>query len=95
MEAGGLVSDEIVIGIIADRIEQPDCAKGFILDGFPRTLTQAAALDELLTSKGKNLDAVIEIKVDDSDPGLPHREPRPRNAGRRRKPCAPTTTPKR
>lgn len=66
MKSGGLVSDEIVIGIIADRIEQPDCAKGFILDGFPRTLKQADALGSLLASKNKELDAVIEIKVDDT-----------------------------
>ena len=66
MKSGGLVSDEFVIGIIADRIEQPDCAKGFILDGFPRTLKQADALGSLLTSKGKDLDAVVEIKVDDT-----------------------------
>lgn len=65
MKAGGLVSDEIVIGIIADRIDQPDCANGFILYGFPRTLAQASALDKLLEQKGKTLDAVIEIKVDD------------------------------
>lgn len=65
MKAGGLVSNEIVIGIIAERIEQPDCKNGFILDGFPRTLPQAAALDKLLKSKGTKLDAVIELKVDD------------------------------
>ena len=65
MEAGGLVSDEIVIGIISDRIDEPDCQNGFILDGFPRTLPQAAALEELLASKGKSLNAVIEMRVDD------------------------------
>lgn len=65
IESGGLVSDETVVGIISERIDQPDCAKGFILDGFPRTLPQAAALETLLGSKGKTLDAVIEIKVDD------------------------------
>jgi adenylate kinase len=66
MKSGGLVSDEIVIGIISDRIAEPDCANGFILDGFPRTLKQAAALDALLDSKGTILDAVIELKVDDA-----------------------------
>ncbi len=65
MEAGGLVSDDIVIGIISERIDQPDCQNGFILDGFPRTLAQAAALEKLLADKGKTLDAVVEIKVDD------------------------------
>jgi adenylate kinase len=65
MKAGGLVSDDLVIGIIADRIEQPDCANGFILDGFPRTLVQAEALDALLAQKKKKLDMVIEFKVDD------------------------------
>ena len=66
MEAGGLVPDEIVIKIIAERLTAPDCANGFILDGFPRTLNQAAALDQLLPSIGKQIDAVIELKVDDA-----------------------------
>ena len=65
MAAGGLVSDEIVIGIISDRIAKPDCANGFILDGFPRTLPQAAALDALLAKRRTPLDAVIEMRVDD------------------------------
>ena len=64
MDAGGLVSDEIVIGIVADRIEEPDAKKGFILDGFPRTLAQAQALDAMLASKHLELDTVLELKVD-------------------------------
>lgn len=66
MDAGGLVSDEIVVGIISDRIDEPDCAKGFILDGFPRTVAQAEALDGLLRKKDMQLDAVIEIVVDEA-----------------------------
>ncbi|MFA9442140.1 MAG: adenylate kinase [Hyphomicrobium sp.] len=66
MESGGLVPDEIVIKIVAERLSASDCANGFILDGFPRTLNQAAALDNLLQAQGKQLDAVIEIKVDDA-----------------------------
>jgi adenylate kinase len=64
MESGALVSDEIVIGIIADRIAEPDAAKGFILDGFPRTVAQAEALDAMLEKKGVKLDAVVELVVD-------------------------------
>jgi adenylate kinase len=64
MESGGLVSDEIVIGIIADRINEPDAQKGFILDGFPRTVAQADALARMLDSKNMALDAVIEFRVD-------------------------------
>lgn len=66
MDAGGLVSDEIVIGIVADRIEEADAKKGFILDGFPRTLAQAEALDRMLDGKGLKLDAVLELRVDQS-----------------------------
>lgn len=66
MAAGGLVPDDVVIGIIADRIEQPDAAKGFILDGFPRTVPQAEALDELLKRNHQKLDAVIELRVNES-----------------------------
>jgi adenylate kinase len=66
MDAGGLVSDEIVIGIVADRIEEADAKKGFILDGFPRTLAQAEALDAMLAEKGLKLDKVLELKVDQS-----------------------------
>lgn len=64
MEAGGLVSDEIVIGIIRDRIAESDASRGFILDGFPRTLAQAEALETLLAGQTLKLDAVIELKVD-------------------------------
>jgi adenylate kinase len=64
MDRGELVSDDIVIRIISERIDQPDCRKGFILDGFPRTLLQAAALDTMLSDKGRKLDVVIELKVD-------------------------------
>jgi adenylate kinase len=66
MASGGLVPDEMVIGIISERLDQPDAAKGFILDGFPRTVPQAEALDELLKKKHMRLDAVIELRVNES-----------------------------
>lgn len=66
MKAGGLVSDEIVIGIIRDRIAQPDCRHGFILDGFPRTLVQARALDKMLLEEGARVTKVVELQVPDS-----------------------------
>jgi adenylate kinase len=66
MASGGLVPDEVVVGVIADRIELPDAKKGFILDGFPRTVPQAAALDDLLKRKHLKLDAVIELRVNES-----------------------------
>jgi adenylate kinase len=66
MKAGALVPDDIVIGIIADRIALPDARKGFILDGFPRTTAQAEALDRMLAQKGMKLDHVIKFKVDEA-----------------------------
>jgi len=65
MDRGDLVSDDIVVSIIADRLDQPDVKKGFILDGFPRNAAQAEALDSMLKSKKLKIDAVIEMKVDD------------------------------
>ncbi|MEM8623249.1 MAG: adenylate kinase [Pseudomonadota bacterium] len=65
MEAGQLVSDEIVTGAVSERLDQPDCAAGVIFDGFPRTTAQAQALDSLLVEKGMKIDAVIEIRVPD------------------------------
>jgi len=66
MDRGALMPDALMIDMIAERITQPDCAKGFILDGFPRTVAQAEALDDLLARKQLPLDAVIEIKVDEA-----------------------------
>ncbi|MEK1887598.1 MAG: adenylate kinase [Phyllobacterium sp.] len=66
MDAGNLVSDEIVNAIVSERIDQPDAAKGFILDGYPRTLVQADAVEDMLAAKGLVLDCVIELEVDDN-----------------------------
>ena len=65
MDAGNLVSDDIIVGLVGERIEDQDCVNGFLLDGFPRTLAQAEALDSLLAKKGLSLDATVEFAVDD------------------------------
>lgn len=65
MARGELVSDDVVVGIVSDRIDQPDARRGFVLDGFPRTVAQAEALDRLLAAKGLPLDAVVQLKVDE------------------------------
>lgn len=67
MKEGGLVSDDIIIGMISERITAEDCKNGFLLDGFPRTVKQAEALDEMLTAQNKKIDAVIEIQVSDEE----------------------------
>ena len=65
MDRGELVPDDVVVAIIAERIDQPDARRGFVLDGFPRTVPQAEALERLLAARGLKLDAVIELKVDE------------------------------
>ncbi len=65
MDRGDLVPDDVVVGIIAERLDRPDCAKGAVFDGFPRTIPQAESLDKMLVSRGTKIDAVIELKVND------------------------------
>jgi adenylate kinase len=65
IKAGHLVPDQVTIDMMSERLDQPDCANGFILDGFPRSTAQAEALDNLLTAKGMRLDAVVQMEVDD------------------------------
>lgn len=65
IDSGALVPDEVTIGIVRDRLMEPDCSKGFILDGFPRTIPQAESLDKMLDEMGKKLDKVLNIEVDD------------------------------
>ena len=66
MDRGDLMSDDIIVGMVAERLDAPDCANGVILDGFPRTVTQARALDKMLGARGTGIDHVIEIKVDEA-----------------------------
>lgn len=66
MARGDLVSDDVVVGIVSDRLDQPDARRGFVLDGFPRTVAQAEALDRLLSDKGLGLDAVVQLEVDEN-----------------------------
>ncbi|GFH06349.1 ADK_lid domain-containing protein [Haematococcus lacustris] len=66
MDSGGLVSDDIVIGLIAEATKTPECSRGFILDGFPRTVVQAQKLDEMLASRGQSIDKVLNFQVPDS-----------------------------
>ena len=66
MDTGGLVSDEILIAMLGERVDRPDCARGFILDGFPRTTVQAEALDEMLSSRGSRIDAVLLLLVNEA-----------------------------
>ncbi len=67
MDKGGLVPDEVVIGIVKERLKAPDCAKGFILDGFPRTIPQAQALDRVIVELGKKIKAVLSLDVDEKE----------------------------
>ena len=91
MARGELVPDDVVVAIVAERIAQPDARNGFILDGFPRTVPQAVALDRILKDKGLKLDAVIELKVDGGMLQDPI-ESRIRESPPAARPCGPTMT---
>ncbi len=67
MSAGQLVPDDVIVGIISDRLQEPDCQAGYLLDGFPRTIAQAEALDKMLAEKGTPLDVVLELRVPDEE----------------------------
>ena len=82
MDAGELVPDDVMVSLIAERVDQPDCANGFILDGFPRTVRQAEALEDMLRDKGLAIDYVIELRVDEEILVRPHQNP---CAGKRRR----------
>jgi adenylate kinase len=84
MDRGDLVPDDVVVGIIAERIQDDDCKQGFILDGFPRTVSQAEALDRLLNDRGSKIDHVIELQVDD-DALVGRIEKRAKETGQARK----------
>lgn len=92
MARGALCPDSLVVKIVADRVEEPDAKRGFILDGFPRTLAQAEALDQMLEEKGLKLDAVIELKVDETAL-LARVEGRARDAAAAGKPVRPDDAP--
>jgi len=66
MDAGGLVSDDIIIGLVQERLKDSDCQAGYLFDGFPRTIPQAEALDAMLAARGRKIDMVLELKVDDA-----------------------------
>ena len=88
MDRGDLVSDDVVNGIVSERLDKDDCKAGFILDGFPRTIPQAEALERMLAEKGMELDAVVEITAERRRAGQPDRQPR---QGNRRRAGATTT----